>query len=693
MSRFDRRIVMASLVFAFTAGAGGALGQDYPNGLIGAKVSTRWSDDRTRCRITVEIHNLKETDLFPEPETTAGSRYLGLPRILNAAITASAGKPELPYVVVNLPVPGEADCSLGVGEARLVGEWGKKDIVPVRDPWPEVPGAPRPPLRPDMDVYGKNAFYPGMIGGTLGPRTQFRGTTNQAIYFYPIQYNPRLRLLRTYMIDATLLLSFGRATTPAAGWRRLEETKVLNYSSAFAGSYLSALEGYKPPSAEQVQAARKGQGERGCDYLAIVPDDLVGTVKPLLDRKSKRKSEPLVVKVATFKDLGIAKETEAEDRRVAIRGRIEAEYRLKPRPSYVLLVGGAEVIPPYYKTLHPSYNNEVWIATDLFYSTLEGDDLQADLALGRLPADTDDELKTMVAKILKYEDEIDNHKGGAWGGVVVAAEYENEDMVVGEIHKTSTGRWFHQTAYNVGKFLEKKKGFDAVHQVYVAEDPDLKRPWYNRNGTEIPSDVLGHFTSRQKANEFIHNSWPETVRLVLHRDHGSRLGWYLPRFQVDDVEKLKSAKLAPAVFSLNCETGWFDHDSNQSLAQALMRSPDGGCTVIAASRITWSGTNDRLAEGLIKAVWPDFEFDFELADVVAGKRIGPALNFGRMHLLKSYPESEQARMTVELFNLFGDPEMKITGDRERTYAVAGDEAAAKAGVPVRIGFPSSFARD
>jgi hypothetical protein len=119
-------------------------------------------------------------------------------------------------------------------------------------------------------------------------------------------------------------------------------------------------------------------------------------------------------------------------------------------------------------------------------------------------------------------------------------------------------------------------------------------------------------------------------------------------------------------------TGWYDHYSDESadgcFALSLMRSEKGASAVIAASRISWSGYNDCLAEGLVKAVWDDFGLRFlPHAEVKVERRIGTVLKEAKAHLLNSYiywknertKADEFSEMTAELFNLFGDPEMRV----------------------------------
>jgi hypothetical protein len=165
---------------------------------------------------------------------------------------------------------------------------------------------------------------------------------------------------------------------------------------------------------------------------------LAEATQPLVAQKVNR---PLGVKVVKLSELGIAPSDGPATKRGKIRSRIEAEYQLTPRPTYLLLVGDANAIPPYLNTKHPFYANE-WIATDLFYVNLDGSDWRPSLATGRLPATNAEELKVMVHKILDYDKAVGTGAGKKWGRAIVNAEYENYLDQAGGVKKTTTGRWF-----------------------------------------------------------------------------------------------------------------------------------------------------------------------------------------------------------------------------------------------------------
>jgi hypothetical protein len=132
------------------------------------------------------------------------------------------------------------------------------------------------------------------------------------------------------------------------------------------------------------------------------------------------------------------------------------------------------------------------------------------------------------------------------------------------------------------------------------------------------------------------------------------------------VAELTNGNALPVVLSVNCETGWFDGETDynagrniQSLAEALLLQRGGGAVgVVGATRVTFSGYNDFMIRGFIDAIWPDFIPDWGSA--TPEYRLGNILNIGKLSMAQfwSDPEGYQ-RVQFEDFHYFGDPTMEI----------------------------------
>lgn len=83
-------------------------------------------------------------------------------------------------------------------------------------------------------------------------------------------------------------------------------------------------------------------------------------------------------------------------------------------------------------------------------------------------------------------------------------------------------------------------------------------------GEPIPAELLrsnGFQWNGSAAN--ITAQINEGVFLVTHRDHGSfGGGWAEPAFSCANARDLANGNRTPVVFSINCETAWFDNETD-----------------------------------------------------------------------------------------------------------------------------------
>ncbi len=182
--------------------------------------------------------------------------------------------------------------------------------------------------------------------------------------------------------------------------------------------------------------------------------------------------------------------------------------------------------------------------------------------------------------------------------------------------------------------------------------------------------------------------------LVTHRDHGgaSRLssnglatlsGWGAPSYHSNNVQTLQNGNKLPVVWSINCETGWFDNETDEAsistpydavnFSEAWERNPNGGAVgIIAATRISNSTYNDLLAWGWTDAIWPSFEASSkESDDENPIYEMGQVLNYGKMYMLNKLSSSDSyVKQSFELFHWFGDPTMEIRTDVPQNFNVS-----------------------
>ena len=172
-------------------------------------------------------------------------------------------------------------------------------------------------------------------------------------------------------------------------------------------SYLATTNVHRPV-VRTPRAARLRKRLRA-DYVLLAPEAFLGAAAPLLQL---RQSQGLKVKVVAIEDVysefGFGEPTPD-----AVKDFLSYAYHewKRPSPRYVVLVGDATY--DFKDYLQTGVTNQVpplmvktsylWTASDPSYAAVNGDDLLPDLSIGRLPAATVDELRTMVDKLVAYE--------------------------------------------------------------------------------------------------------------------------------------------------------------------------------------------------------------------------------------------------------------------------------------------------
>jgi hypothetical protein len=394
------------------------------------------------------------------------------------------------------------------------------------------------------------------------------------------------------------------------------------------------------------------------DYLIITADTFYEEILPLAQWKQKMGYKTYVAKMS---QVG----TTATD----VLSYIQAAYNAdSTKPQYVLLVGDYENVPSYEIIGHPAYDDtHVW-HSDYDFARLNGTDVYADLAIGRLPGDTEAQITTMVNKILGYQCTPD--MGSWYDDVLFAGQFQdNEGSTPYDLLED---RWFmqdiHRAAdylggdydfwstnpdpYNLGYTVHTKRVFDSA----ISNTLTYKTSSYPGRITP-PSPVPDAW--KNKADESISTVINNGVGFVLHRDHGGTGGWGSPSFSTSGVNSLSNGSKLPIVFSINCETGRFD--TGDYFGEAWMRDTNGGAvTMTGAMRISYSGYNDSLFVGVMDSMWTDFDNSWSSSRYSPSWHFGQLMNYAKDRVFSGYGSSSStALLTARMFNVLGDPEIML----------------------------------
>ncbi|MHA2066048.1 MAG: C25 family cysteine peptidase, partial [Candidatus Thorarchaeota archaeon] len=647
--------------------------------------------------------------------------------IPNAGHTSTIGKPAVPTITRFIEIPDGVQASFEVIYSDMQVLEGY-NVVPARESATDNVNATEPPFVIDTALYSTDAFYPLNTVSLEGIDKQdpiiMRGHRLVALTLNPVQFNPITQQLKVYSkIEVRINYDEPAQVGPldprllSPAFEELLEAFVLNYQPrpitmykifqpmvvAYSGS-ISVIDSEESPNGEMT----------GADYLIITHDDFYHEIRELATWKNIKGLATMIVNTS---QIGV--DPTADDITDYIK---DAYDTWSPAPSYVLLVGDSEFIPPHYKTQHPSsYHgpaaNRGLIGTDLYYATVHGTDYYPDIYIGRLSVDTTAQTATIVNKILEYEKNPPDPiaQEDFYTSVTSSAMFQDDDLDGFE------DRRFVLTCEEIRDHL-LAEGY-TVDRIYYADPGSIFPPVpavnptnYNNGdyatGAAIPAALLS-------ANGFLWDGDTLDVRnnitdgrfLIYHRDHGlSRNGWNHrpaaengqwwgtfdgwgdPRYTQADIAVLNNGDLLPVVLSIECQSGWFDGEVDQdhqpaaaptlnytrnfeSFSEEIVRRQNGGAiAAIGSTRNSFSGYNDQLVRGFIDAIWPDFDPDYASGGLYD---LGQVLVFGKIYMAHKHAYDTSityygnlVKETFELFHLFGDPELSIWTEPPRVLDVS-----------------------
>jgi hypothetical protein len=349
-------------------------------------------------------------------------------------------------------------------------------------------------------------------------------------------------------------------------------------------------------------------GRNRADYVVVAPRSFLEAATPLLDL---RESQGLKTRAVAIEDVydqfGFGEASPA-----ALKEFLSFAFQYWQRPSlrYVLLLGDATYdpknhlktavvnrVPPFM--VKTSY---LWTASDAAYAAVNGDDSLPDLAVGRLPAETLDEARVMVDKVVAFESSGRDFSGPA---VLIA---DNAD-VAGN---------FEQDADDVASSAFASR---PVEKLYLRD--------------------LGGGTRAA-----IQDAFDQGPAIVNYIGHGGIAVWASENvWNNTDVASLSAQPQQPLLFTMNCLNGYFHFPNLNSVAEQFLKAEGKGAVAAFAP----SGLSvDDPAHHYHKLV---------LHEITSGRheRLGDAV----LAAQAAYAASGDFPELLSIYHLFGDPALEI----------------------------------
>ncbi len=323
----------------------------------------------------------------------------------------------------------------------------------------------------------------------------------------------------------------------------------------------------------------------GADAIYIAPGVLHPALTPLIELRRAQGYAVAVVDVQNIYDGWSYGQVEPE----AIRAFLQFT-----RPRAVTLVGdgssdpfdytdrGAKnvnLIPPYLAMVDP------WLgetACETCYVRLDGarpvDDRLPDVWLGRLPVKSADELRMLVAKIVRYETAP---SGGFWRGQMV---FLADDADTG------------------GDFAAQAEASIALQPANI----QINRVFFGNGAGQIPTAAAARAATLQRFNE--------GMAVVTYIGHAHQQQWAVTELNAQenwllhrsDVPDLANGERLPVVLSLTCLSSAFQWPSfvGMTIDEALLLKEHGGAVAVwGPTGLGVSYGHDKLQQGFFRALW------------------------------------------------------------------------------------------
>ena len=456
--------------------------------------------------------------------------------------TLQRGYPDLPVITKSFIIPENSSYVI-----RVVDDDYSDFTIPVAPSkgsilrkvnWDDVPYV-------FSDTYSQNSFYPSE-SVISGDSYFIRDIQGGNIQICPFKYNPITNTLRVYnylKIEISFPDYMGRGSLT-------NELKTVNkhFYPLVKHRFINS-DNYIRNESESVQQGEplRSLDETAAKMLVVCCDSFVTEMRNFIIHKNNLGIPTTLVKMS---DVG----TTADHLKTYIQNAYNNDNDL----TYVLLVGDAPQVPtplieytaftmiyiedPIDSLLVPY---EAYGGADPLYSLVSGNDNYPDIVIGRFSASTKSEVRTMVEKVISYENQLTIN----WfhnGMGIASDEYDTTPYTHGYLESD----WQHMRNIR-SKLL-------SGHYTSVSEFYD---------GSQGLLDSPGN-----PSNDMIANSVNSGVSLINYVGHGEVDRWVTSNFSNNDVQNLMNQDKLPFIFSTSCLVGQFNNNTTQCFAETWQKA-------------------------------------------------------------------------------------------------------------------------
>lgn len=580
-------LLMACLAASASAGTFVPLGATAGTGEIVAVRATDQADDVIQIEYTLEGFELSPVEIN-------GATYHAV-KVGDEGRRLEAGMPELPHIARSVIIPDDAEM-----EVRLVAssykEFANIDVIPSK-------GNLLRSIDPESvpyefgEVYQGDAFFPESIASARAPYIlrDYRGLT---VLVSPVQYNPATHTLRVYDHIVVEVVPVGPGVTNVLYRDSSPAATPAAFAQLYDDHFINMGTRYQPID------------EIG-ELLIIAYDNFAANMEPLVAWKNAMGIQTTLV---TKSEVG---STYQQFQTYIQNYYDDPETDL----AFVLLIGDAAQIPS------PSNGGA---PADPVYALVDGADSYPDIFVGRLSAETADQVDLQVQKFIEYEQTP--QAGAHWyhRGVGIGS---GEGAGIGDDGEAD---WEHIENIRTDLLAFTYTGVDSVY---------AHSPW-QANATMVANAVNDGRT------------------IINYCGHGSMTAWSTTGFSNTHVNALTNDNKLPWIISVACVNGKFH--TGTCFAEAWLRATHNGeptgAVGMYASTVNMSWAPPMAAQ--------DESVDLLVAE---SKRTFGALCYsGSCQMMDEYGTGGISEF--KNWHIFGDPSLRVMSSTPADLTVQHDDS-------------------
>jgi gingipain R len=463
-----------------------------------------------------------------------------MPTYLDGAVTAhlvggtpllAKGKPALDKLSTSVQIAPTGNISIEILEAQSTLDINLLVIAPSKGDLKRNVNPNKVPFE-FGDTYLQNANYPGDLVRMSEPFI-YKSTRGVHLWLQPLQYNPVTETLRFYhhfRVQLTRTDAPSKNENPQAA-RLLAGSETER--EICRRLYINHADN-TPHTQEKMPINLAPE-----KMLVLCPDAFVADLQPLIDWKRQMGIHTTLVRTSELAGTDTS----------SVQQFVRQKY-LTEGIDYLLLVGDDAQFPSLMR------KDGAYYSCDNCFGYLDGDDHMPEVMVGRLHAETPEQLRLMVQRNLEYEKAPVLDAASPWMHTQLWAA-SNEGANIGDDGQAD---WQHA---NDWKTQHKADGCGDFFEFYDAD-----------HGAESPT--VGHFTADKPGNpqqsEILALMNGRGVGVYNYTGHGWQEGLVSGDFSTDAVALLTNAHKYPLMLTVACCTGDFTSGNNDCLGEAMQRA-------------------------------------------------------------------------------------------------------------------------